>query len=137
MASVGAFVLNLSGKTVKITTAQYQREQAMLYAKSYTEYAILAVTGNDRSVDCVEDIDANIGTPATGNGYRIRVRIAYIVNGAEVNTSKCSSTRVLDTGVQNPNTPLTLIIDAYVDYKDPDNTAGPYITFHRRSVAKI
>jgi len=137
MATVAAFVMNLSGKIVKSTTTQYQHEQAELYAKSYTEYAILAVTGNDRSVDCLENINGTIGSPTTGNGYRVRTHIAYIANGSEVDLSQCSGTRILSNSVSTSDTPLTIIIDAYVDYKDPDNTSGPWLTVHRRSVQKI
>lgn len=136
MATVGIFVMNLSGKIVKSTVNQYQHEQAELYAKSYSEYAILAVTGNDRSIDCVENISGTIGTPTDGNGYRVRTRIAYITNGT-VDTSNCSTTRVLSTGVTEPSTPLTIIVDSYVDFKDPDNSAGPWMTVHRRTVQKI
>lgn len=136
MAIVAVFVMNLGGKIVKSTVNQYQHEQAELYAKSYTEYAILAVTGNDRGTDCVENISGTIGTPTTGNGYRVRTRIAYITN-ATVNTSNCSGTRVLSTAVTETTTPLTIIVDAYVDFKDPDNSAGPWMTVHRRSVQKI
>ena len=136
MATVAMLVMSLSGKTVKITTTQYQHLQADLYAKSYTEYAVLAIMGNDRSVDCLEDIGATIGTPANGNGYRIRTRIAYIVNGTQVDTSKCSGVRVLSTGVTHNTMPLSIIIDTYVDYKDPDNTAQ-WLTVHRRTVQKI
>ena len=138
MATVGVFVMSLSGKTVKATIAQYQHEQAELYAKSYTEYAILAVTGNDRSIDCLETISGTIGTPTTGNGYRIRTQIAYIVNGSKVDVSLCSPIRVLSDTVIRVDTPLTIVIDAYVDYKDPDNTSSPWwFTVHRRSVQKI
>jgi type II secretory pathway pseudopilin PulG len=135
MASIGALVMSVSGKIVKTTTAQYQHEQAILYAKSYTEFAVMAVTANDRSVSCTQDITGTIGTPATGNGYRIRTRIAYIVN-ATVNTAGCDATRVLSAAVTTLGTPLTIIIDAYVDYKDPDNMAQ-WRTVHRRTVQKI
>ena len=139
MSTVAVFVMNLSGKIVKSTVTQYQHEQAELYAKSYTEYAILEVTGNDRSVNCVDAINKHIGSPNTGNGYRIRTRIAYIVNGTEIDTSHCSGTRVLSTSVTTKETPLTIIVDSYVDYQDPDNsgTAKPWLTVHRRSVQKI
>ena len=136
MATVAIFVVNLGGKIVKSTVAQYQHEQAELYAKSYTEYTILAVTGNNRSTDCLENISGTIGSPTTGNGYRVRTRIAYIVNGT-VDISNCSSTSVLSSSVIEPSTPLTIIVDAYVDYKDPDNTSGPWMTVHRRTVQKI
>ena len=140
MATVAGFVMNLSGKIVKSTTTQYQHEQAELYAKSYTEYAILAVTANNRSVDCVETISGIIGEdPEAGNGYRVRTHIAYIANGTDVDLSKCSSTRILSNAVTTQSTPLTIIIDAYVDYKDLDNVGEdtPWLTVHRRTVQKI
>lgn len=142
MATIGAMVISTSGKIIKTTTAQYQHEQAVLYAKSYTEFAVMAITANDRSSSCTQDINASIGNSnTTGDGYRVRVRIAYIVNGntsspGYVDTSKCNSTRVLSTSVIEPTTPLTVIIDAYVDYKDPDNTMH-WRTVHRRTVQKI
>ncbi len=40
MATIAAFVMNLSGKIVKSTTAQYRDAQASLYAKSYTEFVL-------------------------------------------------------------------------------------------------
>lgn len=139
MATVGAFVMNLSGKIVKTTTAQFQHEQAILYAKSYTEFAVMAVTAHDRSADCVETITGNIGTPSNGNGYSIRTHIAYIGPIAEI--EKCGNpsgtgVRQLSTTVTDTATPLTIIIDAYVDYKDPDNTTL-WRTVHRRTVQKI
>jgi hypothetical protein len=136
-STVAGFVMNLSGKIVKSTTTQYQHEQAELYAKSYTEYAILAVTGNDRSNDCLETISGTIGDPTAGNGYRVRTHIAYIADGTNVDLSNCSSTRILSNSVTTTTTPLTIIIDAYVDYKDPDNTSAPWMTIHRRTVQKI
>lgn len=136
MASVGALVMSTSGKIVKTTTAQYQHEQAILYAKSYTEFAIMAVTAHDRntSANCVETINGSIGDPASGNGYRVRTHIAYIGPASQIGT--CSATRRLSTNVNGANTPLTIIIDAYVDYKDPDNTTQ-WRTVHRRTVQKI
>ncbi len=139
MASIGALVMSVSGKIVKTTTAQYQHEQAVLYAKSYTEFAVMAVTAHDRSADCVETITGNIGTPSNGNGYRIRTHIAYIGPASEI--GNCSGTRQLSTAVNSIATPLTIIIDAYVDYQDPDNTGtganAPWLTVHRRTVQKI
>ena len=133
MASISIFVMSLSGKVVKSTTAQYQHEQAELYAKSYTEYAILAVTGNDRSVTCLSDINGAIGSnPSIGDGYDVSVHIAYIGTGTGVGT--CAN---LGTPVTTKNTPLTIIVDVYVKYKDPDNTSGSWFTVHRRSVQKI
>ena len=135
MATISMFVMSLSGKVIKMTTIEYQHAQAELYAKSYTEYAILSVTGNDRSSNCLKTITGTIGTPTTGAGYRIRTHIAYIGPSSEIGL--CPTTRKLSTSVTTVSTPLTIVIDAYVDYKDPDNTAGSWLTVHRRSVQKI
>ncbi len=136
MATVGALVMGTSGKIVKTTTAQYQHEQAILYAKSYTEYAVMAVTAHSRAANCIKTINGKIGDdPVNGAGYRVRTQIAYIGRPAEI--GNCAATRRLSsTFIFNGNTPLTLIIDAYVDYKDPDNTAQ-WRTVHRRTVQKI
>ena len=128
MATIAMFVMSLSSKGVKATTAQYQRAQAMLYAKSYTEFAILAVTAHDRSTDCVEEITGSIQ-----GGYNIRTNISYIGPSSEI--GNCNTQ--LSTNVTTASTPLTIIIDAYVDYNDTDNTSGPVFTVHRRTVQKI
>ena len=137
MATVAMLVMNMTGKMVKETTTQYQREQAALLAKSYTEYAIMAVTANDRTTNnCLSDIDGTVGSnPASGNGYRIRARIAYIGHNAEVGS--CPATRVFSSSVVEPNSPLNIIVDVYVEYKEADNTSAPWVTYHKRTLQKI
>ena len=81
MATVAMLVMSMSAKLVKETTAQYQREQAVLLANSYTEYAVMAVTANDRSINCLSTIKGTVGNATASNpndGYRIRTHIAYI-----------------------------------------------------------
>lgn len=138
MTAVSLFVLSTSAAMTRETTAQYQREQAMLYAKSYTEYAIMAVMTNDRSVagQCLQDINGTIGAPNQGTGYRIDVAISYIGDTNEI--QQCG--RQLGTGVTTPKSPLTIVVDTYVKYKEPDhpNPAGaPFITYHKRTLQKI
>jgi len=137
MATVAIFIMNLSGKMVKETTIQYQREQAMLLAKSYTEYAMMAVMANDRnsSGKCLYTIKGNIGSsPSAGEGYSARVHLSYIGTSPEVGS--CGG-RILSQAVTTETTPLTLLIDVYIDYKDPDNTAGKFRTYHQRTLQKI
>ena len=139
MSTVAMLVMSTSGKMVKETTAQYQKEQAALYANSFTEYAILAVTGNNRAVDCLQTITSTIGAPTVGNGFRVRTHISYIVNGT-VNVSQCDAIRVLSNSVTTARTPLTIIVDAYVDYKEADHydsANAPWMTYHKRTVQKI
>ncbi len=132
MSSVSIFVMNLSSKMTRETTAQYQREQAMLYAKSYTEYAILAVMANDRSAagQCLNEITGTIG------GYSIDVQIAYIGDSTEI--VNCSTQ--LDNTVVTPESPLSIMVDTYVSYKEPDHpdpTNAPDIVYHKRTLQKI
>ncbi len=138
MSSVAMLAMNLSGKMVKATTAQFQREQAMLLAESYTEYAVMAVMANDRNttgVNCLYTIEGNIGSaPATGDGYSARVHIAYIGSSQEVGS--CGG-RILSQAVTTEKTPLNIMIDTYIDYKEPDNTAGKWRTYHKRTLQKI
>jgi len=130
MASVGAFVMSLSSKMVKTTTTQFQREQAMLLAKSYTEYAIMAVMSNDRNStgNCLDTIT---GT-ALGK-YNITVNISYIGSAAEVN----NCTNILSNAVITPESSVNFIVDVYVRYNDFDNAAGAPITYHKRTLQKI
>ncbi len=134
MATISMLVFSMSGKIVKTTVAQYQHEQAQLYAKSYTEYAILAVSANDRAVNCLSKITGTIGNnPSIGDGYNIDTSIRYIVSDAE--QGKCARLNAND--IVRINTPLSIMIDVYVKYKDPEHTSGPSLTVHRRSIQKI
>ena len=147
MATIAILVMNVAGKTIKETTAQYHREQSMLLAKSYTEYAVMAVMSNDRNGTnhCLRDIDGQVKidessavTVDNGNGYRIRVRLAYIGEASEVGSCMAvAPERVFSNTVTTPKTPLSVIVDTYVEYKDPENTSGGWITYHKRTLQKI
>ncbi len=144
MATVAMLVMSMSAKLIKETTAQYQREQAVLLANSYTEYAVMAVTANDRSINCLSTIKGTVGNATASNpndGYRIRTHIAYIGTAAVIgplgNSNICDNTRKLGTVAAGSDTPLTIIVDAYVDYKDLDNPGGQNLTYHKRTVQKI
>jgi len=129
MSSVGAMIANVSSKLVKSTVNQYQRVQAILLAKSYTEYAIMAVTAHDRGTNCINNIT---GSYADGGGYTILINIAYIGDPADVATCT-TNTQVAGSG-------LNIIVDTYVSYKDLDHPAGnaaPDVTYHRRTLQKI
>ena len=140
MATVGGFIMNLSGKMVQETTAQYRKEQAILYAKSYTEYAIMAATAQT----CIRNISSNIdGTNAQalqGQGYRVEVKVKYIGNN-----SAC--TDKIGTNILRPNAIDSIIlVDTYVHYRDPEHPNAinsvawgidPGITYHRRTLQRL
>jgi hypothetical protein len=135
MATVGAFIMNLSGKMVQETTTQYRKEQAILYAKSYTEYAIMAATARTCIRNITSGIDGNSLQVRRGQGYHVRVRIKYLGNN-----SSCSN-RIGSTALTRPDT--AILVDTYVHYRDPESQAAietkpwsqdPGIVYHRRTV---
>jgi len=135
MATVAAFIINLSGKMVKETTVQYQQEQAVLLAKSYTEYAIMAVTANEHnSSNCLNTITGNFGDDGNGNPlYSINVDISYIGNNLHANCDRVLNANVIVT----PNSPLNIIVDVTVNYPDLDHPDNLNLTYHRRTLQKI
>jgi hypothetical protein len=154
MATVSALIMNITGKTIKATTQQYQKEQAALLARSYTELAILYVLHYDRVANnnCIENITDRFG-PTGDGGYDIRMNIQYLgndvlldgcrktilVNGNVGTASNLGNTATwLDnTGTGIDNT-ISLVIDTYISYKDFDDpTATRDITFHRRTLQKL
>ena len=140
MATVTALVMGTAGKIVQDTTSQYQKEQAILWAKSYTELAVITVMSNDRNGtgNCIRDIDADIDNPDDGEGYRVRTRISFIGNAGEVGS--CAPTRTFSNSVLTVESPLNIIVDVYVEYRDlshPNVNSSPWITYHRRTLQKI
>ena len=147
MASVAIFVMNLSGKIVKETTVQFQKEQSILYAKSYTEYAIM--TAGSRN--CINQITAFIGNNVAsvnqGDGYSIQVDIQYIGNELAADPS-CTT---LGGAITEPTSRgAIMLIDVYVKYRDRDTVnafiAGgnvvnainlPWVTYHRRTLQRL
>ncbi len=133
MATVAMYIMDISGKMVKETTAQYHREQSMLLGKSYTEYAIMSVMANEHnSTNCLNTITGAYGI------YNININISYICNGR----LDASCTNTLSDTVTTPRSPLNIIVDVFVSYQDqdhPNTTASPApnITYHKRSLQKI
>lgn len=147
MATVAGFIMNLSGKITQETTSQYRKEQAILLAKSYTEFAIMAAT----SQDCVRPtITANVGGSNTqvkqGEGYKVTVNTNYIGNN-----SICSNKITDDGNITTPDSKNSIIlIDTYVEYRDPDNPHAinnvalnnddnrlGSMTYHRRTLQRL
>ncbi len=153
MATVTALIMNVTGKTVKATTQQYQKEQAALLARSYTELALLYVLHYDRSTNgnCLEQITDTFGAKSGFSGYNIKITIKYIGNDDLLNG--CSKTilnngsigtanHTTDTATwSNESTgfdkTISLMIDTYITYKDFDDPSNRDITFHRRTLQKL
>ena len=138
MSSITALIMNVSNKTVKSTTQQYQKEQASLLARSYTELAMLYVIHYDRVANngCIETINGSFGDP--DNLYRVNINLQYIGNSFLL--PNCGTDITPYWNVSNPtgfNSTISLIIDVYVSYKDFDDPSNRDVTFHRRTVQRL
>jgi len=149
MASLTALIMNVTGKTVKATTHQYQKEQVMLLGRSYTELAILYVLYYDRNSgnNCLETINDHFGE-AYPNGYDIDIKIKYIGNSTILANCRNSIESNGDFNLTNTNATwtnnsggfdntLSLVIDTYIKYRDFDDPNNRDITFHRRTIQKL
>ena len=142
IATLGSFIMNLSGKMVQETTSQYRKEQSILYTKSYTEFAIMSAI----SEPCVSKMTANVdGTEEEvkkGYGYFVDIRIQYI--GLN---STCASLTVGNGDIADLRARDNIIlIDTYVRYRNPESIAArntlewsvdPGITYHRRTLQRL
>ena len=145
MAGLLAMVSNLAGKITKETGAQYRKEQAMLLAKSYTEFAILAIQGhqmNDVDINCLNRFTADINSlevdganangVTDGEGYRVEVSLQYI--GLRQQGINCPATSVNSTGhksfghhetsARTISNDVSVTVDVYVMYHDMDVVAA-------------
>lgn len=140
MSTVAIFVADISAKVVQETTAQYRKEQAILYAKSYTEFAIMALTAQNCVQTITADIDGTANEVKQGRGYRVVVNTLYI--GTD---NGCANT--LPGPILTPTSRgNVVIIDTYVHYRDPSHPNAvnilpwandPGITYHRRTLQNL
>jgi len=137
MASVTALVQNVSGKTLKSTTQQYQREQAELLARSYTELALLYIMHYDRVAtnSCIQIIRDHFGN-SSPEGYDVIVKVKYIGNSLML--PNCPNNITSSWSVPLPSTSfnqsISLSIDTFITYKD---MSDKNVTFYRRSIQKL
>lgn len=135
LATVAMLSLNMVASTAQSTTMQYRKEQAILYARSYTEMAIMAITQYNRVANnnCVNNINGVVGNAA--DGYTVRTVISYIGGaGVPVACTKPATPNVVSFGANN--TVAAAIIDVYVTYNDVATSPVP-IVYHRRTLQKI
>lgn len=126
LATIAMLSLNMVANTTQSTIMQYRKEQAEIYAKSYTELAVMAVTQYGRSADCVNNI---AGT--TGDGYTVSGTIGYIGGtGLNVACNRVGTTAKTDDSI------ASVIIDMDVSYTDATTSPNPMV-FHKRTIKKI
>jgi len=146
MASITALIMNVSGKTIQETTQQYQKEQAALLARSYTEQAILYLLHYDRigNGNCINQINATFGDGITSQVFTIQTNMQYVSNNTQLPNPSLNPNigcRVLDewidSGITGFNSSVSVIVDVYVTYSNLDDPLNRPITFHKRTLQKL
>ena len=117
-----ALMISLTTVTAKQTTDIYTNEQAKLLAKSATELALLAISGHNNSINCIENINFTFD-----NSYEVNTSIFYIGNNLP-----CNPSHILNNTISTPESNGTVIIDTYVEY----NGSNEPIRYHRRTLQK-
>ena len=136
LATIMALTLSLTAETSKRTTDIYLHEQAQLLAKGATEYAILAISGYDRTVtpDCLASVNGvypNNG--ANTKIFDINTSIQYI--GIDCNGAAGGATDFIDT-IDTPQSRGAVILDTVVTCVDETSCSEP-IRYHRRTLQKL
>ena len=139
MATVTALIMNVTGKTIKETTQQYQKEQAALLARSYTELAMLYALHYDRAGNgnCINTINAEFGDDKSTQKYTITVNLQYSSNGNQLPAGCSIVSSWVDDGTGGFNATLSVLVDVYVTYVDLDDALKRPITYHRRTLQKL
>ncbi len=113
---------SLSSQTVKQTADLYLREQAQLLAKSSTELAILAISGHDNSVNCINEMNLTQGS------FEINMNLYYIGNALPAG---CNT---FNNNIATRESNGTVIIDTIVTYEEQDTNQT--VRYHRRTIQK-
>jgi hypothetical protein len=103
VATLMSLMIGLSSSTVKQTSDIYLKQQAELLLRSSTEFALLAISGHNNSIDCVENINI------TYNSFTSNVNIWYLGSGIPAG---CNHN--LSYNVQTDDSNYTAIIDVTV-----------------------
>jgi len=122
VAILMSLMIGLSTATVKQTGDLYIRQKAEFLLRSTTEFALLAISGHQNSVDCVKSVTVHDGH-LTG-----KADIWYIGKGIT------GCTQVLDNNIYTDASNLTAIIDVTVE-SDLTVSSEP-IRLHRRTIQK-
>jgi len=123
ISSILVLSLSLSSKSIKQTTDIYLKAQAEILARSATEYAVLAISGHDRSSgNCLENINLSYN-----NMFDANMTIMYIGDNLQCNM-------MLANDIKTSESNVTVVIDTIVSVKN--GIADEPIRIHRRTIQK-
>lgn len=130
-----ALSLSMGTTTTQKTTNEYLHEQALLLTSSATEYAVLAISGHNRTThnNCINEINAVYPNSANPM-FDINITMSYIgfggIGGAADDCRDYIAT------IATPETNGTVLMDVTVTSSADLNLSEP-IRYHRRTLQKL
>jgi len=141
IATLLTYMLASTAGTAERTTKVYLNEQGQLLAKSAVEYALLRVSGVDRSGPdgvlgtgddtCLRNLFIQYPTTGASAIFDITVRISY--HG--LNIPGCTGNGTVNN-LATAESVGTMLIDVYV-VDNPSLNLDEPISYHRRTIQKL
>ena len=130
VSSLMAMMISLSATSVKSTTDIYLKEQAELLLRSASEYALLAISAHNNSVDCIQQINIAYPVAVPNHTHEANITIRYLGNGLP---ALCNP---IDNTLVTPESNLTIIMDTVVSVNQAYTQISEPIRLHRRTIQK-
>ncbi len=132
VSSLMAMMMSLSATSVKSTTDIYLKEQADLLLRSATEYALLAISAHDNSVDCIQQINIAYPVAPPNHTHEANITISYLGTNLPIACGAVGD----DNNLSTPESNLTAIIDTVVEVNQAYTQISEPIRLHRRTIQK-
>ena len=130
IATLLSYMLSSTTEAAKRTTNVYVNEQAQLLAKSAVEYALLRISGFDRSTgNCINSFTTQY-PDATNPLFDVSVSIQYFGLGS---LAGCNN---IVGSIATEDSNGTMLIDVYVSDNAGLGLSEP-IRYHRRTLQKL
>ncbi len=129
VAVLMSLMIGLSSSTVKQTSNLFIKEQARLYLRSATEFALLAISGHPNNTNCIEDLNISFDN----SSYNANVNIWYMGRGIP---ATCGHIITNANNVQTDDSNYTVIMNVTVEANQAKLGLSEPIKLYRRTLQK-
>ena len=127
VAILMSLMIGLSSSTIKQTSNLFIKEQARLHLRSATELALLAISGHNNSVDCIE----NMSIDFNNNSYQANINMWYIGRGIPAGCH-----HILENNISTDDSNYTVVMDITVEANQTKLGLTEPIKLYRRTIQK-
>ncbi len=131
VAVLMSLMIGLSSSNVKQTSNLYIKEQARLYLRSATGFALMAISGHPNNTNCIEDIKLNFNNSSGKPAYHAKIDMWYLGNGIP---TTCG--HILNNSIVTDDSNYTVVMDITVEADQTILGLDEPIKLHRRTLQK-